>query len=87
MSMKNFNDTIGNQTRGLSICSATACPRLSMYLIELSLTQVVVAMANVHYFTAGGKSNTDTDRRFLSVFFCQWVCHGTITAAGTVLPT
>jgi hypothetical protein len=65
--MKNSNDTIGNQSRGLSFCSATACPHLSMYLIKLSLTQMVVAMANLHYFTAGGKSNCDTDRRSLSV--------------------
>jgi len=58
--MKNSSDTIGNQTRGLSVCSATAFPHISVYLIKLSLTQMVVAMANVHYFTAGGKSNSDT---------------------------
>jgi len=68
--MKNSNDTIGNQTRDLSVCSVTAFPHLSLYLIKLSLTQMVVAMANVHYFTAGGKNNSDTDRRSLLVV--QW---------------
>ena len=67
MSMKNSNDTIVNQTRGLSVCSATACPHLSIYLIKLSLTQIVVAMANVHYFTVGDKSNSNTDRHSFSV--------------------
>ena len=56
MPMKNSNDTGGNQTRGLSVCSATACPHLSIKLIRLSLTQMVVAMANFHYFTVGGKA-------------------------------
>jgi len=37
------------------------------YLIQFSLTQMVVAMANFHYFTVGGKNNSDTDRRSLSV--------------------
>ena len=65
--MTNSSDTIGNRTRVLSVCSATDYPRLSIYLIKLSLTQMVVAMVNVHYFTAGGKSNSDRDRRSVSV--------------------
>jgi hypothetical protein len=65
--MKNSKDTIGNRTRDFSVCSVTVFPHLSIYLIKLSLVQMVVAMANVHYFTAGGKSNSDADRRSLFV--------------------
>jgi hypothetical protein len=48
MKMKNYNDTIGNRTRNIPACSATACP---LYIIVSNIYMVTSLTArNVDNF-------------------------------------
>jgi hypothetical protein len=43
MLMKNSNDTIGNRTRDLSVCSAIACPVFMWYLQKILRISLIVS--------------------------------------------